>query len=203
MENSNLKYIDDSIIYNFNLLQPIQVFDNFITADECDELLKLKEGKYTKSKVYSENKEYIDNTSRTSSNSYFFKSENDLIKKIENKVVNMLNIKLEQIEPLQIVKYEKGEQYKYHHDYFDKSVNQKQRLHSFIVYLNDLDEVDGGATHFPLLKFRFTPYKTRAIHWKNIDLNGNPNELSLHAGEPLLTDKIKYVLTIWTRCEKY
>lgn len=179
--------------------QPIKVYDNFITSYECDELIKLSEGRYKESTVYTNNAGYLDKKSRTSSNVFFKKSENNLIKKIENKVMKMLNINYDQIEPLQIVKYQKGQEYKYHYDYFDESVKQKQRLHSFIIYLNNLDYNDGGATNFPLLNCKFYPYKKRAIHWKNIDINGNLNQLSLHAGEPVLSNKIKYVLTIWTR----
>jgi prolyl 4-hydroxylase len=189
----------DISINDSSLFQPIKVFDNFISANDCDELLKLTEGRFKDSSVYTHDKGFIDKSARSSSNAFFKKSENELIKKIENKVIDMLNIKLEQLEPLQIVKYEKGQQYKYHYDFFDETVNQKQRLHTFLVYLNDLTETDGGATHFPLFKCRFFPFKTRAIYWENIDINGNLNKLSLHAGEPILTDNIKYVLTIWTR----
>ena len=192
-------------LFDSKLEMPIKIYDNFINQDECDKLIKLSEGKFIQSSIYESNKGIIDTKSRSSSNSYFTRGENSLIKKIENKVTNLLNIKLDQIEPLQIVKYEKGQEYKYHYDYFDKNTDQNnnQRTNSFLVYLNDLDEKDGGATHFPLYKFKFYPSKGRAIHWENMDLDKNLNKLSLHAGQPILTDNVKYVLTIWTRENSY
>jgi hypothetical protein len=157
------------------------------------------------STVYSTNQGSVDMSARSSSCSYFKRGENDLIKSIESQVASLLSIDLKQIEPLQIVRYEKGQQYKYHYDYFGKETDQKknQRLHSILVYLNDLDEVDGGSTHFPLLKIRTYPYKGRAVLWNNLSADGTENNLTLHAGEPVLNDKIKYVLTIWTRVSEY
>ena len=180
-----------------NNQSPINIYDNIIDSDECNKLLEISNGKFMQSTLYSSNNNFIDQKSRSSTNFYFNRSENDLIRKIENKVCDLLNIKLDQIEPLQIAKYEKGQEYKYHYDYFDQTDNQRQ--YSIIIYLNDLDEQDGGATHFPLYKFKFYPYKGRAIQWNNINSDKSLNKLSLHAGQPILTDKTKYILTIWTR----
>ena len=180
-----------------NNQSPINIYDNIIDSDECNKLLEISNGKFMQSTLYSSNNNFIDQKSRSSTNFYFNRSENDLIRKIENKVCDLLNIKLDQIEPLQIAKYEKGQEYKYHYDYFDQTDNQRQ--YSIIIYLNDLDEQDGGATHFSLYKCKFFPYKGRAIQWNNINSDKSLNKLSLHAGQPILTDKTKYILTIWTR----
>jgi prolyl 4-hydroxylase len=181
----------------------IYIYDDFINSNECNKLIELSNGNFIQSTVYSSNNDksnassFIDEKSRSSTNYYFKRAENDLIRKIENKVCDFLNINLDQIEPLQIAKYEKGQEYKYHYDYFDKTDNQRQ--YSIIIYLNDLDEQDGGATHFSLYKCKFFPYKGRAIQWNNINPDKSLNKLSLHAGQPILTDKTKYILTIWTR----
>jgi prolyl 4-hydroxylase len=185
--------------------KPIHLLDNFISSSICDELVELAKPRFKTSTVYSTNQGSVDMSARSSSCSYFKRGENDLIKSIESQVASLLSIDLKQIEPLQIVRYEKGQQYKYHYDYFGKETDQKknQRLHSILVYLNDLDEVDGGSTHFPLLKIRTYPYKGRAVLWNNLSADGTENNLTLHAGEPVLNDKIKYVLTIWTRVSEY
>ncbi len=180
---------------------PINIYDNIINSDECNQLLEISDGKFIQSSLYNSKSGFVDTKSRSSTNFYFNKGENDLIRKIENKISNLLNINLDQIEPLQIAKYEKGQEYKYHYDYFDDTDNQRQ--YSIIIYLNDLDELDGGATHFPLYKCKFYPYKGRAIQWKNINSDKSLNKLSLHAGQPILTDKTKYILTIWTREKSY
>lgn len=184
---------------------PISLIDNFLTGEQCDKLVELAKNRFVTSTVYSTNTGAVDMSARSSSCAYFKRGENDLIKLIEDKVASELDINLNQIEPLQIVKYEKGQQYKYHYDYFGNETDQvqNQRVHTILVYLNDLDEADGGSTHFPLYKIRTYPYKGRAIGWNNLDSDDKENKLTLHAGEPILSDKVKYVLTIWTRKTKY
>jgi len=180
---------------------PIQIYDNFITSEQCDFLINIVQDRFKDSTVYATSSGTVDKKSRSSTNAYFGRKENALIDYIESKVANMLNIDRNQIEPLQIVKYTKGQEYKLHYDYFDANADQykNQRTNSILIYLNDLDIVDGGATFFPLYKMRFYPYKTRAIKWENINCDQELNTLSLHCGEPIESDKIKYVLTIWTR----
>ena len=183
-------------------LQPINIYDNIIDSDDCNQLLKISDGKFIQSTLYKSSASgFVDTKSRSSTNFYFNRGENNLIRKIENKISNLLNINLDQIEPLQIAKYDKGQEYKYHYDYFDDTDNQRQ--YSIIIYLNDLNELDGGATHFPLYKCKFYPYKGRAVQWSNINSDKSLNKLSLHAGQPILTDKTKYILTIWTREKSY
>jgi prolyl 4-hydroxylase len=202
---SQVKASTENFTNDSNFDRPIKIYDNFISNEDCDQLLKIAQGRFIDSTVYVSNQGEVDKSARSSSNVYFSRAENDIISKIENKVSNMLNIKLDQIEPLQIVKYEKGQQYKYHYDFFDDQTDQKnnQRTHTYLVYLNDLNEQDGGSTHFPYYKCKFYPYKTRAIHWENSYPDGSVNKLSLHAGEPILSDTTKYVLTIWTRASSY
>ena len=187
------------------LSKPIQIIDNFLSPIQIQDLLELANSRYTNSTVYTTNHGSIDKTSRSSSCAYFKRGENDLIKSIESTVSKIFSIDLENIEPLQIARYEKGQEYKYHYDYFGSETDQKknQRMYSILVYLNDLNELDGGATHFPLYKIRTYPYKGRAITWNNLNPDGKENTLTLHAGEPILTDKVKYVLTIWTRVSEY
>ncbi len=98
---------------------PIKIIDNFISESECDQLINLASNRFEKSRVFVENNDrIIDIDSRTSSNTYFIRGENEIIRSIEKKISAMLNIRIEQIEPIQIVRYTKGQQYKYHHDYF-------------------------------------------------------------------------------------
>jgi len=203
--NTREKFILESENISIINSNPIKLIDGFLSSSECDQLIDLANSRYTSSTVYSTNSGTVDVTARSSSCSYFKRGENDLIKSIESKVGQMFSIDSTQIEPLQIVKYEKGQQYKYHYDYFANNTDQinNQRVYSILVYLNDLDELDGGSTHFPLYKIRTYPYKSRAVCWNNLNPDGTENSLTLHAGEPILTDKTKYVLTIWTRTKPY
>jgi prolyl 4-hydroxylase len=186
---------------NNNYINPINIYDNFLSNDECDKLIKMSDGRFTDASIYTNSDSIVNKDSRSSTYVGFNKSENSLIKNIEDRVATLLNIDITQIEPLQISRYEKGQQYKQHYDFFDIYNNESsnQREYSIIVYLNDLEIKDGGSTFFPIYKLKLYPYKGRAIQWVNTFKNNKENEKSLHCGEPILSNTIKYILTIWTR----
>jgi len=65
--------------------------------------------------------------------------------------------------------------------------------------LNDLSSEDGGQTHFPLYNIKFSPLKGTILYFDNLFYNNVGNSLTIHESMPILTDKIKYVLTTWSR----
>lgn len=210
LEEKNLK---SPQIENILTVNPINIIDNFISLNDCDELIKMSEGRFVESKVGKSHQE--NNKIRTSKSLIFKKSENDLIKKIENKVGNLLNVNENQIEQIQMTKYNKDNLYMAHYDFFasykeKENFKDNDRIQTIIVYLNDLDESDGGATYFPYHKIRLYPFKSRAIHfidrykddsnhqiYTEPNYHSNYNLMSFHKGEPILTDKTKYILNIW------
>lgn len=202
-------------IYNINikkekfdnnkyLLQPLQIYDNFINNNECKYLINISKGLFQDSEIY-DTTALVNKNLRSSKNSSFQRSENLIITSIENKIINLLNIEREQLEPIQIVKYEKGNMYKPHYDYFAKHSDNinNQRLYTFIIYLNDLDEKDGGATYFPKYGIRIFPKQGRCICFRNANDKGYINDMSLHTGEEIITDTVKYILTVWVRQYSY
>jgi prolyl 4-hydroxylase len=190
---------------NINLNNPVMIYDDFISNEDANYLINISLGKFTDSSIYATSEGTVDKSARSSSNVYFDRAQNNVIQKIENKIATMLNINLEHLEPLQIVKYEKGQEYKPHYDYFTNITDQvhNQRTHTFLIYLNDLNEEDGGSTHFSKYKIRVFPTTGRCVHFIDSFSNDELNEMSLHAGEPILTDVKKYVLTAWVRKYKY
>jgi len=190
LENINKvtdKFFDDN--------SPVNILENFISSNEANQLIKLGNNRFVRSTIEGQGIQDV----RTSASVYFDRAENELIKKIETKVAQMLKINLNQIEPLQLQKYIKGQQYMPHCDLLDEENNNTpDREHSIIIYLNDLDVEDGGSTFFPIYKIRIFPRKGRAIHFKNIRTNSTKNLDTLHGGDPILGDKPKYILTAWT-----
>jgi len=82
------------------------------------------------------------------------------------------------------------------HGYAERMGRQGQRLVTVFVYLSDV--VGGGCTHFPRLNLRSKPSKGCALLWYNLDGMGAPDELTLHAGEPV-TQGQKWGMNIWLR----
>lgn len=119
---------------------------------------------------------------RTSKFIHFTKQSDSTITSIEQRACEMLSIPNDNIEPLQLVKYQTGQYFKVHHDlgilYDDGSVELPQRLNTFLspprrivtilVYLNDVKKDNGGSTKFPLLKQTMTmQYQHHHCHEHN------------------------------------
>jgi prolyl 4-hydroxylase len=65
-----------------------------------------------------------------------------------------------------------------------------------MVYLNDVEE--GGATEFPYIDFVSRPERGSLLVWNNISPDGEPNIMTLHAGNPVVRGT-KYIITKWYR----
>ena len=103
---------------------------------------------------------------RTSQFIHFSKRFDSTITSIEQRACDLLSMPNDNIEPLQLVKYDNGQYFNLHHDlgklYDDGSVELPQRKNvllspprrivTILVYLNDVEKCHGGSTEFPLLK---------------------------------------------------
>jgi len=112
---------DREIHMLFALTAPrIVLFGNLLSAEECDEMIKLSQGKLERSSVVNnETGAYDIHPHRTSYGTYFNRGENELIRRIENRISELVQYPLENGEPIQILHYEPGGEYKPHFDYFD------------------------------------------------------------------------------------
>lgn len=175
-----------------------------LSKEEVKAVLREAKGKYKKSTIVVDGEIVYSNT-RTSQTSYIAdqglrKTYNENIESIIEKVCYLTGCKRNQIE-MMAVKYEKGEEYYNHHDYFEPNnvLNGGQRLGTFFCYLSSLKRDDGGETEFPKLGIKSVPRRGTALFWWNVDGNGKVIDKTLHRGNPLKTDKIKYGLNIWIR----
>jgi prolyl 4-hydroxylase len=187
--------------------QPVvDLIENFLTHEECDQLIALAEPKVTRSNVVSpQTGKYVPDPSRTSESMYFNKGENDLVKRIERKAAAVSGLPVENLEGLQVVRYKHGQFYKHHFDYFAEDnaeiKTRGQRVLTIFGYLNTLPEEEtGGGTDFPEIKHTFKPVKGSAALWHNVDENGKTDPRVLHAGQTIsLPHTVKYGLNLWFR----
>jgi prolyl 4-hydroxylase len=198
------QYINKAYITNryFDVLikyintKPYKIIENFLTEKECDDLINLSKNKYVRSRIGS-NRNMLDDNVRTSKTVYYNKkNSNNLICDIEKKIINLLDININQLENIQVTKYEKNQYYKIHHDYIIDEINQ--RKYSIIIYLNDLLPEDGGETHFPMFNEKIIPKKGRLLYFDNF-IEKYENTLTAHESKDILTDKKKYILVTWSR----
>jgi prolyl 4-hydroxylase len=178
----------------------------FLTDDDCDYIIGLAEGNFAASKVVIGTDKDIVADDRTSHTYFIHKGHNDRIKAIEQKICSYLSENIGNkdwyplLEDLQVVKYEVGQEFKQHHDWFQKEYlnkfGEKQRQYTMFVYLNDVQ--NGGETIFPRLNEKVKPAKGNALFWENCtDVNNCHND-NLHQGTPP-TAGIKYGLNVWVK----
>ncbi len=111
-----------------------------------------------------------------------------------------MNVPLAHAEPLQILHYGPGEQYRPHYDYFASGDVVNNRISTLVMYLNDVEE--GGETYFPSLRFAVAPKKGGAVYFEYFYGDKRLNELTLHAGNPVTAGE-KWVATQWMRRQRY
>jgi prolyl 4-hydroxylase len=104
-------------------------------------------------------------------------------------------------EPLHLLRYQNGQEYRPHRDYLPSSLFKPvseggagQRHFTAIAYLNDLNH--GGETEFIELKQKISPKLGRVLVFKNIHDDGSPDARTLHAGLPV-QHCTKWIATLW------
>lgn len=177
----------------------IKILDNILSKTECESIIE----KYTKD-LHTLSTVGTNIDSHRTANGTWIYTNDELSLKIQSVVANDCGIPIQNQETIHIVKYEKGGEYKEHHDFFHPNTdyyestvgNSGQRTHSYLFYLND--DFTGGETNFPTKKIKVTPRTGRMLAWKNINDDGSLDFESLHAGLPVETG-IKYIAIIWVR----
>jgi prolyl 4-hydroxylase len=170
-----------------------------LDPEACQHIITNYEDRCKRSTVVKDNEDVVD-PARTSS-TYFLPDNDPVVMHLKEKTAAITGIAVNQIEGLQLVRYAKGEQYKFHYDYYDE-IKDNQRVHTILVYLNDIPEEAGGATIFKHLDYKVQPRCGRAVWFRNMNADGTMNTDSLHAGEEIRGDTIKYAVNIWTRQRK-
>ena len=182
-------------------LMQLYVLENFISDEECEGLNAIIRTELRPSTVTVDNG---DRYFRTSSTCDLHNQDHPLVKTVDHKMAAALGINHSYSEEIQAQLYLKGQQFKAHTDCFPPYTPEYEkyagvrgnRTWTFMVYLNCATQ--GGGTEFTKINRTFTPKRGTAIIWNNLDVNGYPNDGTMHAGLPV-EDGEKIVITKWFR----
>jgi prolyl 4-hydroxylase len=201
---------DRGVSMLFALAAPrVILFGNVLSSEECSELIELSRGKLARSSVVNPaTGQYDLHPHRTSSGTHFARGETDTIRRIERRISELLQQPEERGEPLQILHYEPGGEYRPHFDYFDPAQpgNEQvlaqggQRVATLVMYLNDVEA--GGATTFPAVGLEVLPRKGSAVFFAYTTDQGELDARSLHGGSPVTAGE-KWIATKWFRQHRY
>lgn len=110
----------------------------------------------------------------------------------------------EQGEPLSLLVYRPGEEYRAHFDFLTEDgalasadlARRGQRIATSLVKLNA--EHEGGATRFARLDIAWSGGRGDALSFDNVDADGRGDKRTLHAGEPVVAG-MKVLASLWLR----
>ena len=125
---------------------------------------------------------------------------------LENPAVHALNRRIAaasgtavgQGEPLQVLRYRPGQEYRPHFDAIPGFANQ--RMLTMIVWLNE--EYEGGETLFLKTGQRLRGKAGDALLFRNADEDGRRDEAAGHAGLPV-TKGEKLIASRWIRARRF
>lgn len=124
-----------------------------MSDDECERLKQITRARLTKSQVVdSATGVSKDSDVRTSYGTFLAKGSSPLVSQIEARIATVSMIPKENGEGLQILRYQDGQKYEPHFDYFHDNTNKDashggQRIATMLMYLSTPEE--GGETVFP------------------------------------------------------
>lgn len=175
----------------------IVILGNVLSHEECDELIQLSKDRIQRSKIGSSRE--IDEL-RTSSSMFFQEGEHEVVTRVEKRISTIMNIPVEHGEGLQILKYQIGQEYKAHFDFFSGARPvSNPRISTLVMYLNDVEL--GGETYFPKLNLSVSPQKGMAVYFEYFYNDQTLNDLTLHGGAPVIIGD-KWAATQWMRRQR-
>ena len=172
----------------------------FLPASLCADLIALIDKDRRPSTIADENGDNYFRTSETCDLS----AEEPAVQELEARLFALNGIDPAHGEPAQGQRYEVGQEFKPHTDYFEPNGRDfakfcsvaGQRTWTFMVYLNDVEA--GGATRFKVIDKMFRPETGKLVCWNNHRPDGSLNAATLHHGMKVRKG-VKYVITKWYR----
>ena len=127
------------------------LFRNFLTAEECEHLKALAKKQLAPSTVVGTNGP-VSSGIRTSAGTFLAKKQDDVVRRVEARMALAAGLPEANGEGMQILRYDVGQKYDPHYDYFHDTTNASprrggQRMATMLVYLADTES--GGETTFP------------------------------------------------------
>lgn len=179
----------------------LYIWNDFLSPDECQALIDVSVDRVRPSTITQSNG---DPFYRTSSTCDLVQVDAPIVAQIDQKIADGLGVARSYSEAIQAQKYEVGQEFKAHTDYFQPGTDEfrqhaakrGQRTWTFMIYLNTTPK--GGATHFTEIKRKVKPKAGRAVIWNNLNKDGTVNPATMHHGMPVEEGQ-KIIITKWFR----
>jgi prolyl 4-hydroxylase len=172
-----------------------RLYEGLLTRAECDYLIGVAHDLFQPSMVYTKDRQAVRDTIRTSDGAAIhWLIEDPAIHALNRRIAAVTNTPYEQGEPLQVLRYSPGQEYRPHFDFVD--VVENRRPWTALIYLNE--DYEGGATEFVQTGVQVRGKTGDVLVFRNALEDGSKDSLAEHAGLPV-TAGTKYLATRWIR----
>lgn len=174
----------------------IRVHRRVLSAAECDYLIARAQPELRPSFVVDPaSGGHMPHPTRTSFGMSFDPpSEDPVVRTINLRLARITGTPIECGEPLHVLRYAPGQEYRPHFDAIPGAANQ--RTWTVLVYLNE--SYENGETEFDRLGLTFRGRPGDALVFRNAKLDGTPDPRVRHAGRPVAAG-LKWLATRWIR----
>lgn len=176
------------------------ILRDFLDAPLCDDLIALIEAERRPSTIANHNGDDLFRTSETCDLNH----DDPAVAELDRRLAQISGIDPIYGERLQGQRYEAGQEFKAHTDYFEPGHPDYetycsvagQRTWTFMIYLNEVEA--GGATRFKVIDKIIQPERGKLLAWNNRRADGSLNGATLHHAMKVRKGR-KYVITRWYR----
>jgi prolyl 4-hydroxylase len=178
----------------------VSAFPALFSRAECDFLIGEAQPWLQPSVVIDpQTGDQLRNPVRTSDGmSFGFVQEGPAIHALNRRIAAATGTEAKQGEPLQVLRYRPGQEYKPHFDAVAGEANQ--RILTVLVYLTD--DYEGGETLFLRTGLRFKGKRGDALAFRNALSDGRADEMTQHAGLPVSSGE-KVIASRWIRARPF
>ncbi|XP_074592317.1 putative prolyl 4-hydroxylase 6 [Curcuma longa] len=213
---------DPSRVTQISWRPRIFLYKGFLSGEECDHIIKLARSEMKRSMVAdSKSGDSRKSNVRTSSGTFLQKHQDEVIGRIDQRIAKWTFLPEENAEALQVLRYEEGQKYEPHYDYFLDRKNQVRGGHRYatvLMYLSDVEK--GGETVFPIAEgassqfkddswsecakngLAVKPKKGDAVLFFSLHINGTTDPASLHGSCPVIEGE-KWSAPKWIHVSSY
>ena len=178
----------------------LYLYQGFLSAADCNTMIAKIDADAVPSTLYKGTEQEGFRTSY----SCHLNRWDAFISKVEARMSDVLGIDNTYAETMQGQRYQVGQEFKAHHDFFHPTQDYwahegrsgGQRSWTAMIFLNEPEE--GGATEFPHLGLGVRPQAGMMLIWNNVKPDGTLNYKTLHTGTPVVRG-LKHVITNWYR----
>jgi len=176
------------------------ILPRFLGIDECAELTAMVDRNVRPSTIADDIGDPGFRTSMTCDLDH----TDPLVATIDARLCDLAGIDRAFGEPLQGQRYEAGQEFKFHTEYFEPGgagfiehcTVSGQRTWTMMVYLNEPEA--GGGTRFKATGKIIRPATGQLVAWDNLTPDGLVNPATLHHGMRVRQGR-KYIITKWFR----